>query len=46
MFFNKDYIKGDIVLKVSTYNFGLSHILSIEMSEYNCWFAARLLDRL
>lgn len=26
------------------YNCGLSHILSIQMSDCNCWFAPRLLD--
>lgn len=46
MFFSKEYIKGDIVLKVSMYNCGLSQILCIQMSDYTCWLAARLPDGL
>lgn len=46
MFFSKEYINGDIVLKVSMYNCGLSQILCIQMSDYNCWLAARLPDEL
>lgn len=45
-FFSKDYIKGDIVLKVSMYNCGLPQILCIQMSDYNCWLAARSPDGL